>query len=341
MKAKVIKLKFISPFHLNPPRDSLEKTETVIQSDMLVSALAVCHIKLYGDFPHVFFSPKLRVSSLFPFYNESMFFPVPLFDFWERNAGGERNKTLGKLKYLESSLWQKTIAGERLSEAGVYPSGMFGVDTEEKAKEISEFFREEELQRLWVGRDPFHFSQVRLAGKGGLFFLCHVDPEIEPQFTASLRLLADEGLGSDRTVGKGLFEILPEDAGLQLPAADVVDSSSSHVMSLSFFIPSPEDSEAIDFDDSYYLLQHKRGWYNTHRVLSLKKKGIFGFSEGSVFKNDRGLTGKEVTLLTKDEMCKVFPNADGFDILRSGFLFGCPVKVPAGGSAGVSEVENG
>lgn len=339
MKAKVIKLKFISPFHLNPPRDSLEKTETVIQSDMLVSALAVCHTKLYGDFPLSFFSPKLRVSSLFPFYNDSMFLPVPLFDFRERKTPGERNKTHGKLKYLEASLWQKVIAGERLKEADVYASGMFGVDSEEKAKEISEFFREEELQRLWVGRDPFHFSQVRLAEKGGLFFLYHVDPEIEPQFMASLRLLADEGLGSDRTVGKGLFEILPEDADSQLPAVNVLDSPSSHVMSLSFFIPSEEDAEAIDFDDSYYLLQHKRGWYNTHRLLSLKKKGIFGFSEGSVFKSDGMLTGEKVTLLTKDEMGDIFPNAVGFDILRSGFFFGFPVTVPAAHS--VTEVENG
>jgi len=101
------------------------------------------------------------------------------------------------------------------------------------------------------------------------------------------------------------------------------------VMSLSFFIPTETDSKAIDFNHSYYLLQHKRGWYNTHRVLSLKKKGIFGFSEGSVFKNDRELTGKEVELLKKDEMDKLFPNAVGFDILRSGFFFGIPVNVPA------------
>lgn len=339
MKAKVIKLKFISPFHLNPPRDSLEKTETVIQSDMLVSALAVCHTKLYGDFPRVFFSPKLRVSSLFPFYNQSMFLPVPLFDFWERNAPGERKKTHGKLKYLEASLWQKAIAGKRIKEADVHASGMFGVDSEKKAKDISQFFREEELQRLWVGRDPFHFSQVRLADRGGLFFLCRVDPEIEPRFMGALRLLADEGLGSDRTVGKGLFEILSEDAASPLPAADAVGASSSHVLSLSFFIPSKEDSKAIDFDHSYYHLQHKRGWYNTHRVLSLKKKGIFGFSEGSVFKNDRELTGEKVELLKKDEMEGFFPNTAGFDILRSGFFFGFPVNVPA--DHPVTEVENG
>jgi CRISPR-associated protein Csm4 len=336
MKAKVIKLKFTSPFHLNPPRDSLEKTETVIQSDMLVSALAVCHIKLYGDFCTDFFSQKLRVSSLFPFHDKSLFFPVPLFDFWEGKADRERLKKLGKLKYLEASLWRKVIAGERLKEKQVYPSGMFGVDSEEKAEEISQFFSEEELQRLWVGRDPFHFSQVRLAEKGGLFFLYHVDPEIETQFKASLRLLADEGLGSDRTVGKGLFEIQEEKTDFQLPP---VDSSASHILSLSFFIPSDKDFKDIRFDDSYYLLQHKRGWYNTHRVLSLKKKGIFGFAEGSVFKSDQMPTGKKVTLLKKDEMGKIFPNVPVFDVLRSGFLFGLPVKVPAAGS--VREVENG
>jgi CRISPR-associated protein Csm4 len=329
MKARVIKLRFLSPFHLNPPRDNLAQTETVIQSDMLVSALAVCHTKLYGEFPRSFFSPKLTVSSLFPYYQKSLFFPVPLFDFRERKTAGKRDKRFGKLKYLEEPLWRKVIAGERLKETEIIPSGSFGLDSEENKEAISQFFQEEDLQRLRVGGDPFHFSQIRLDKKGGLFFLCRVDPEIEPRFDASLRLLADEGIGSDRTVGKGFFKIEDENAPFQFPA---VDKPTSHVMSLSFFIPSQEDAAAIRFDDSYYLLQHKRGWYNTHGVLTLKKGGIFGFAEGSVFKCGRMLTGKEVTLVTKDEMGRIYPGIDAFDILRSGFLFGLPIRIPTAGS---------
>ena len=112
-------------------------------------------------------------------------------------------------------------------------------------------------------------------------------------------------------------------------------------MSLSFFIPSEADSKTIDFNDSYYLLQHKRGWYITYKMLSLKKKGIFGFSEGSVFKtkNDHVPTGKQVTLLKKEAMKEILKGKGikldkdpTFDVLRSGFLFGIPIKVPTGNS---------
>jgi CRISPR-associated protein Csm4 len=321
MKAKLFKLKFTSPFHLNPARDSLEKTETAIQSDMLVSALAVCHAKLYGEFCEAFFTEKLRVSSLFPFYKDTLFFPVPLFDFWQENIPQKKYKKLNKIKYLDVSSWQRVVSGERLKENEVHPMGIFGLETEKS--EISDFFREEEVQRL--GKDPFYFSQVRLNEEGGLFFLFDVNPEIEQKFKASLRLLGDEGIGSDKTVGKGLFEI-KEEGNFELP-----DIDSSYMMSLSFFIPSEHDK--IDFNKSFYLLQHKRGWYITHKVLSLKKKGIFGFSEGSVFRINKKPTGKKVILLRKKEM--EFKTDSPFDILRSGFIYGIPVNPP------VSEVGNG
>jgi CRISPR-associated protein Csm4 len=334
MKKKVVKLKFTSPFHLNPPRDSLEKTETVIQSDMLVSALAVSHTKLYGTFCQEFFSGELRVSSLFPFYKDTLYLPVPLFDFWSGKIDRKIRKKLAKIKYLEVSLWEKVIAGERLKADEVHPVGMFGVCAE-KTGEISELFQEEEVQRL--GKDPFYFSQVRLKEEGGLFFFYDVTPGIEQQFKACLRLLGDEGLGSDKTVGKGLFEI-KEETEHEFPHPD---NPASHLMSLSFFIPSKEDFDAIDFNDSYYFLQHKRGWYITYKMLSLKKKGIFGFSEGSVFKTKNGHipTGKEVILLEKEAMKEILERKgieldkdSTFDVLRSGFWFGIPTRVPTGNS---------
>ncbi len=341
MKTKLVKLKFTSPFHLNPARDSLEKTETVIKSDMLVSALAVSHTKLYGTFCREFFSGELRVSSLFPFYKDTLYLPVPLFDYWSGKIDRKTRKKLAKIKYLEAGLWEKVITGKRLEADEVHPMGMFGVKAG-KAGEIPGLFQEEEVQRL--GKDPFYFSQVRLKEKGGLFFFYEAAPGIEQQFKACLRLLGDEGLGSDKTVGKGLFEI-KEETGYEFPHPD---NPASHLVSLSFFIPSEEDFKAIDFSDSYYLLQHKRGWYITYKMLSLKKKGIFGFSEGSVFKTKNGHipTGKQVKLLEKDAMEDILKKKGieldkdpAFDVLRSGFWYGIPIRVPGGNS--YSEVDNG
>ncbi len=329
MNARMIKLKFKSPYHLSPSGASLEKTGTSISSDMLVSALAVCHTKLYGTFSEDFFSPKLRVSSLFPYYKETLFFPAPLFDYIDKSLPRTEYKKMAKLKYLEYSLWSRVIQGQRLTRDALYPLGMFGVSSEKK-DHIPPFLFEEEIQRL--GADPFYFSQVRLADDAGLFFLFDADPSIEPQLKACLRLLADEGIGADRTVGKGLFEFSPE-SQINLPGVD--SSHTAHILSLSFFIPSEEDFQNIDFADSFYHLEHKRGWYITHKVMNLKKKGIFGFSEGSVFsiRDTRGahgaqytLTGKKVTLLSKEEMAS--QTKSPFEILRHGFLYGIPVTIP-------------
>lgn len=323
MNAPIIKLKFTSPFHLNPPGDGLHKTETAISSDMLISALAICHSKLYGYHCDDFFTGKLRVSSLFPFYKDTLFFPVPLFDFRERKVERIGYKKLSKLKYLEKDLWMQVIDGKKLDPDAVHPQGVFGISSKrvnnpDENQKIPGFFFEQELQRL--GDDPFYYSQVRLAPEAGMFFIYHVDSAIESQFKACLRLLADEGIGGDRTVGKGLFEII-EETSITFP-----ENSTTHYMNLSFYIPSETDLESIDLTKSYYRLQHKRGWYVTHRVLNLKKKGIFGFGEGSVFASDRELTGKTVTLLDRNEMAG-FTDAP-FEILRNGYMVGIPVQVP-------------
>jgi len=323
MNARLVKLTFTSPFHLSPPGESLERTETAISSDMLISALAVCHTKLYGTFCEEFFSEKLLVSSLFPFYKDILFFPAPLFDYQSKNAPPSDLKKLRKIKYLDFSLWSKLIRGEPLDPTDVETIGMFGVPRIQKENEnkIETFLHEEDLQRL--GKDPFYFSQIRMNPEAGMFFVFQVDPFIESQFKACLRLLADEGIGGDRTVGKGMFTISGEST-ITIPHVQ-----SSHIMNLSFFIPSQDDIKHIDLNNSFYRLHQKRGWYITHRFLNLKKRGIFGFSEGSVFSTTSPslpLTGKTAVLLKKEEIPS--PASPPFDIFRHGFFFGVPVKIP-------------
>ncbi len=317
MNARIVKLKFTAPFHLNPAGDTQEKTETAVSSDMLISALAACHTKLYGNFCTDFFSGKMLVSSLFPFYKDTLFFPAPLFQFKHGKTLPSQYKKISKLKYLDFSLWSKVIQGETLDTGDVHSLGIFGISPS-KQTEIPPFFLVEDVQRL--GKDPFYFSQVRLHPDAGMFFLFQVDAEIEPRFKACLRLLGDEGIGGDRTVGKGLFEIIRE-TDIHIPDVD-----TPHIMNLSFFIPSPDDVQNMDLNRSFYRLQHKRGWYITHKFLNLKKKGIFGFSEGSVFFTRGALTGKIAVLLKKEEIKS--PTLSPFDVLRSGLLFGIPVKCP-------------
>lgn len=316
MKRRLVKLKFTAPYHLNTAGEGLEKTGTAISSDMLISALAICYSRLYGSFSPDFFSGKIRVSSLFPFYKDKLFFPAPLCDFWEQTIPRLHWKKFKKLEFLEFNLWSTVIQGKKLNAENVHLSGKFGTSPGDQSN-IPDFLFEDEVQRL--GQDPFYYAQVRLADDAGMFFLFEVDPTLEAGFKASLRLLGDEGIGGDRTVGKGLFYIMEE------IDIDIPDTDSRQMMNLSFFIPSLDDVSNIDFQHSYYQLHEKRGWYITDRFLNLKKRGIYGFAEGSIFMTNRELTGKTVTLLNKEEIFTT--GAPAFDVLRHGYIFGIRVKI--------------
>jgi len=286
----LVQLKFETPFS----SAGLDKTEGLIQSDMLISALAVCHLRLWGVFNPAFFSEGCRVSSLFPYYENRLFFPVPLYPV--RRQGSTSNKSLQQVQYLEESLWRQVIAGEGLTNQDLTAAG-----------------------NCCLSRESFPVSQT--LPKGGLFFLADIDPMLLDNFMACLRLLGDEGIGGDSTVGKGLFKIE------KISLIELPDFHSDYFMSLSFFIPSATDCNAVTFGKSFYRLQRKKGWFNTYRLMTVKKKSVRGFAEGSVFFSNKKLNGKSVTLKSAADSAGKLP----FDILRNGHCLAVPVNLPVMG----------
>lgn len=109
----IVKLAFRSPLHLSLGKPSLERSEEILHSDTLKSAIAVCAMKVTGMTPGTEqrFDPEFfhsfQVSSSFPYCEGEFFFPRPVSTRVLRGITLEgvrgvakREKELKKIRYL-------------------------------------------------------------------------------------------------------------------------------------------------------------------------------------------------------------------------------------------------
>jgi CRISPR-associated protein Csm4 len=115
------------------------------------------------------------------------------------------------------------------------------------------------------------------------------------QLKACMRLLADNGIGTDRTTGHGQFEF---DEQTDVKISFNLPDNATHQMSLSLYCP--QKTEIEELDNSYYDLI-KRGGYiaspQNDNHLSIRKKSVYMFVEGSLFPNSGSRKGKIVDLM--------------------------------------------
>ncbi|MFQ6614344.1 MAG: type III-A CRISPR-associated RAMP protein Csm4, partial [Fidelibacterota bacterium] len=224
MQYTAFRLAFRSPVHIGSNRPGFEHTERYIHSDTLFSALMQSWSVLFphdlerffsdGEEPSVTF-PYFQISSAFPWIGENYFFPRPY-----RSTGplavGEpsprRAKQIKRLVWLEQSLFEAWLNGSppAFKPEETFGDGVFWSPGQKEGKtDNSSPFRTEDSARIIMNRNtnettPFYFTRLFFAPNAGLFFLARFkDDSWRKKFTAALRLLGDEGLGGDRSVGHG------------------------------------------------------------------------------------------------------------------------------------------
>ena len=163
-------------------------------------------------------------------------------------------------------------------------------------------FSSETVQRVVISRNyeedagTFYTERLYFQKNCGLFFLIHIkDETYRSAITAALRLLGDNCIGSDKTVGNGQFEA----SDFQPFDFKTLEKADKQI-SLSLFCPKDATifTEAFLHDSAYSMT--KRGGYLANpedfTQSTLRKKSIFMFTEGSVFPNNTELKGKVVDL---------------------------------------------
>lgn len=297
----IVKLKFTSPLHLHRGRGDYDVGETILHSDTISSAICAASYQLFNDFDGEVLMKNFLVSSAFPFIGETYFFPKPMIklplsisEYKERTSAKEA-KLLKKLKFIDQSFFERIINAESDIEISKED---FKVNRNYLTREdIKPPYSLTTQQRVTVARDnsesmPYYLERMVFNKGAGLFFIykCE-DSEILEKAIGSLLLLGDAGIGTDRNVGNGQFEINLETINLDLPESD-------YSMLLSLYCPLKEEIEAGILEGSSYQLIKRGGYVAGATNIShrhLKKKSIYMFSESSVFKS-RSLEGKIVNL---------------------------------------------
>lgn len=317
MKLEAIKLRFGStPLHIGRGSDELDKTELVYHSDSLKSAIysvGVCRFEQWHD-PDYFFR-GFSISSCFPFAGDEFFLPRPLIKRRMVFKGVKNDlmaKKAKKIEYLSANVFQAFLNSE--SDDFLVDQTCLTADqscicekTESTFRESKgqvrkiSFFRTEVQQRVAVpyqGSDedaiPFYIDRIYFEEDCGLYFLARFsDENLRGQVMAAIKLLGAQGIGTDRSVGNGLFDfdINRDCSGFSLSHSGKNDLQ----LPLGLYLPAREELDTIDLSKSSWTLLKRGGYMGGSADESyrhLRKKSIYMFGEGSVFSTTLELRGK-------------------------------------------------
>lgn len=299
---KAIKLNFFGGLHIGRGGEELDKTASTYSSDALKSALFAVGLPYYaewGEAPGTFFK-GFRISSAFPWCGEDLFLPKPgnmRFGFGKTDDLTEA-KQAKKIIYVSADIFHKwaTSPEEKIE----VKEAQIGDDVFLFSQTGKKFLHTSVQQRVQVPTGgegdtrPYYFERLLFEENSGLYFLISfLDETLRPQVMHTLRLLGDVGIGTDRTVGNGQFEVAV--------ATDYVMpvGSKGLQMALGLYLPSQDEIATVDLEQSHWSLV-KRGGYmaasENDEYRSLRKNNIYFFGEGSTFRTDRSLKGRFVNL---------------------------------------------
>jgi len=247
---KAVKLKFKTPVRIGELGIGLESTSEVLHSDTLFNAIANALVSINGDleeFIERVRGGELKISSAFPFRNETYFLPLPILPY---------DKKI-KAKFVSKRDFEKLIAGEEIE-----------VESENtlcKTFDLPKVL----VDRATANTNIYYVSFVRFEEDGGLYFI--VDGNGKKLIKPALRYLEDEGIGGKRTWGLGRFEHEWDDNfEIKTPS----ESNAFVTLSLVF----PKDLNSV----RYWKTIIRGGW--TLKGKQIRKPRIIMASEGSIFK---------------------------------------------------------
>jgi len=328
---KIIKLTNLSPIHVGTGKENYDFSSSVLHSDTLMAALAAIKARLDDSDDIASFLNSFALSSAFPFCGKQLFMPLPRGRkeiTVEGKSEAEYRKSLKKLAYAEVSLWNKIIAGNLLTiKTEQIQHGELLTATDEpipdpKHPEIKPY-KKQVMQRVTVPRDetnnttPFFFEWLYFHPQCGLYCIVDVNDEKTYKEVVKLfKILGEVGIGTDRNVGGGKFEV--EEGTISIDAP--VDANA--MMSLGLYLPTRTELGNINLDESRYMMLQRGGFMagsSNSSLCHLRKRSIYMFDEGSVFSTKTSLQGK-VEDLKPDWNTELHP------VFRSGRTIMIPIK---------------
>lgn len=294
----IIRMKFLTPIHIGKGKDTYDVSSADLHSDTLVAALAAMKAEK-GQTEHLDeFMSSFALSSAFPYSGQSYFLPKQIgkLNIKVRNKEEyEYRKKLKNVRFIESSIFASLAKGEcnEIDETAI--QGAFIVDIKEKWNQP---YKNQVNQRVSVPRDggdatPFFFDWRYFNQNAGLYCITDATGELLEEILSLFKQLGEAGLGTDKNVGGGKFDVETDE--MELPTVHNADAA----MLLSLYLPMEEEMSRLRLDQSKFSLVLRGGYMagsDTETFRHLWKKSVYMFDVGSVFPATQPLKGKIVDL---------------------------------------------
>ncbi len=306
--------------------------------------------------------PPFRLTSAFPCAGDVLFFPKPLVP-PRLEKPEEHPRTLKGVKFVSERIFVRWLRGEPLDDAmgeeNFLHEGELWVTPDEGAR-LAPFREADGTVRLWT-RGPerivprvtvdrvtsgsvvyqagvVRFRRVRgPAGevRAGLWVAVEwlqepSAPERE-RLTTLLAVLGDSGLGGERSLGYGQFDLEgPQDR----PDWGIPDSGARW-LTLSPYHPRREEvANGVLGEGCAYTLVARRGWIASPEGMTLRRPMVRMLGEGSVLRHPA-----DGPRPTYGDLADVTPKAmdpaggnKGHKVWRYGIAFPVPVTMAAEGT---------
>ena len=332
MATKIIYLKPDGPFHLQTGGGDHETVDLFPRSDSVSAALTYWWFRQYGDISGFPDSLPYHISSVFPAIASGdtliRLFPKPLGI--QIDPESQSHKVFKKIKWVDEALFQAWKNGDDLSRLipeysnsdNLKRNGAVWVKDSNISLGTGPLAITDVRTRATVDRGthatmPFQFVSAWYASDIHFWFYCRFHEEAETRFMSILRLLGDEGLGADRTVGMGNYSVLSSEEERKSD-----HSETGKWFNLGLYNPDGIEFPEIEWRDSVYQLETRGGWVTGK---SLRRKPLVCVAETSVLQFPSPPKGTIARVLDKDDPDIPDEVRPGYSVYRDcrGFFIPC------------------
>lgn len=257
MSFNIAKLSFSSGLHLGSGTgEEYDCSMRILHSDTISAAL--CSTWATNDEGVEEFMRSFRVSSAIPIYNNRVFLPLPLDKSCIRLAeypDGSQHKRIKRLQWIEQPLWERLAREGEIEISTSMISGCGSAVAQEGAKDI--YIQASTLEQKvavvdGADNEPYYFDRI-FFGRGielGVLY----ESERPADFERTFSILADNGFGTRRTVGNGLFTVKFDT--INIDTAEGVDG----IQLLSLWLPKREEWSVETMEKSCYDIIPRGGF---------------------------------------------------------------------------------
>jgi len=319
------KIKPKTSFHIGVKEGSLEKTMHHIHSDTIFSGICNTYRLLYGKdeiegLLEKFKSnqPPFLISSAFPYADDIIFLPMPKYINFSDYTNDEKSlKKFKKIEFVSREIIRNISQNkfkEELKEENIIQGKILVTEKESEKIRNTSIWKEKEVARVVIDRKTnapniYYFGEVEYCDKCGLYFLIKfIGNEIRKKVEAAIRLLGDEGVGGDRSYGKGLFETKFSNFEWSIREGKFIN--------LSLYLPNKDEIEMIK--KGWYEIVNRGGWVYSPDKKGERKRFVRMIKEGSTFEGDKEFYGRIIEVGTSEKHHHVYRYGYGMPLYFGG-----------------------